>query len=360
MKQTLKRITAFLLMALLLAPTLISCGGVDTSAAVTYEKESVSKALFQYLCCLEKTEYLYEAYGVDSSSVSSSQLEDNAMIWTATDGKGATVADSLKTDVLESVQKLLYFKKYALDQGYVLSEENKKIIKEDFNEMIAQFEDKKEFNKEMEKYGIDYDEMLQYYYLQSIAWKGEDILFGEDGKMKVTEKTAKDYFDDKYVTVGCIFINTKNKTFANGKVVVLPADEKAAKIALADDVFKRASEGEDFNALCVEYSDQGKITEEKAKEGYTFTTGGFVNETAEKKAFEMKKGEVVRVDTDGGVYILQRRALNGSYFETEKEKIITQIEDLKKYSLVNAAAEKFEMKEEFLNELDIAALPHVV
>lgn len=358
MKQRVTKWTALLLAVVCASVSLFSCG--NQKSAVSYGKYEVSQALFQYLCCLEKTNYLYEAYGVDSSSVSSSQLEDNALIWTSVDVNGETVADSLKTDVLEDVQRLLYFQKYATDQGYVLTDENKKAIKEDFNKMISQFEDKKAFNKEMKKYGIDYDSMYEYYLMQSLAWKGEDLLFGDDGTMKITEDSARNYFNDKYVTVGCIFINTKNKTFSNGKVVVLPADEKAAKEAQADSVYARALAGEDFDTLCVENSDQGSITPEKSKEGYTFTTGGFVNSDAENKAFAMKKGEIARVDTDGGVYILQRRALNASYFEKASETIITQLEELKKYSLVNAVAEEFKLNEDFLNSLDIAALNHVV
>ncbi len=360
MKKQMKKIISLCLAAILIAFSLCACSGVDTGAAVSYGKLEISRSIFQYLCCMEKTNYLYEAYGVEPSSVSSSQLEDNSMIWTAVDASGASVADSLKTDVLEDVQRLLYFKQYALDQGFVLTNESKKAIKESFNEMIAQFEDKKEFNKEMKKYGIDYDEMFEFYQIQSLAAKGEDLLFGENGKMKVTEDTAKQYFNDKYITIGCIFINTKNKTFPNGKVVVLPADEKEAKEKQADDVFARAQAGEDFNALCVENSDQGAITPEKAKEGYTFTTGGFVNADAENRAFEMKNGEIARVDTDGGVYILQRRPLNSAYFESESETITAQITELKKYSLVNAESEKFKLDEDFLNDLDIVALPHVV
>ena len=360
MKKNMRKIISFCLALIFAVLPLASCGNVDTGAAVKYEKLEVSRSIFQYLCCLEKTKYLYEAYGVDSSQVSTSQLEDNSMIWTAVDGSGTSVADTLKTDVLEEVQRLLYFKKYALEQGFVLNDESKKAIKQSFNEMIAQFEDKKAFNKEMEKYGIDYDEMFEFYQLQSLAAKGEDLLFGENGSMKVTEDTAKDYFNDKYVTVGCIFINTKNKTFPNGKVVVLPADEKKAKEEQADSVYNRALAGEDFDTLCVENSDQGSITLEKAKEGYTFTTGGFVNGDAEKKAFEMKNGDIARVDTDGGVYILKRLVLNTSYFESESETIISQIAELKKYSLVNAEAEKFKLDEDFLNSLDIVALPHVV
>lgn len=358
MKHSLKKIAAALLALLFVALPLASCG--MGSAAVRYEDYEISQALFQYLCCLEKTGYLYEAYGVDSSQVSSSQLEDNEMIWEAQDASGTSVADALKADVLEDVQRLLYFQKYAADQGYVLGDEQKKTIKEGLNEMISQFDDKRAFNKEMKKYGIDYDEMYNYYLIQSLAAKGEDLLFGEDGTMKVTEEAAKKYYNDKYVTVGCIFINTKNKTFPNGKVVVLPADEKAAKEALAADVFSRAQAGEDFDALAAEYSDQPSITLEKSQEGYTFTTGGFVNGDAENRAFSMKKGEIARVDTDGGVYILQRRALNASYYENASEEILEQLTDLKKYSLINGVAEEFEMNEEFLNSLDIKALPHVV
>lgn len=359
MKRTYIRTIAFVLTLVLLAVPMAACSGVNTAAAVEYEKGKVSCALYQYLCSLKKTEYLYEAYGITSSDMSSSQLQDNPAIWEAKAADGTTVADTLKGEVLDDVKLLLYMKDYAEKEGFKLDKEKRAMVEAEFDKMVANFGSKSDFNKEMEKYGINYDQMLEYNYLQAIAYQGMQLLFGENGTMKVSEEAAEKYFKSNYATVSYLFINTKNKTYSNGKVVALPAEEKAAKIALADDVFKKAEAGEDFASLVMDYSDASR-EENFAKDGLTFKKGTFVNSQAEEKIWEMKKGEIARVDTDGGVYILSKKSLNDDYFESAKESIIQDLEEVKKFSLVSEVEEEFKLKTEFLNELDVAAIPHVV
>lgn len=354
-----KRILAICLLFSIFATALSGCASVDTKAAVKYDGAEISRAVFQYLCCMEKTNYLYEAYGVSTSQISSSQLEDNAAIWSAKAEDGSTVADTLKSQVLEQVKLMLYMKKVAEDAGYTLSAEQKRMVQNEFQKIVDQYDSKKNFNLQMKNYGVNYDQMLEYNYLQTLAYQGQELLFGENGSMKISEENAQKYYKNNYATVGCIFINTKNKTYANGKVVVLPEEEKQEKINLAKSVYDRAVSGEDFAALALEYSDQ-EMDEASAAQGYTFKKGGFVSDEVETKAFAMKVGEIIRVDTEGGVYILERKALNSSFFSEESENIIAELEEVKKFALVAEQEEKFSIDEAFLNSLDIAELLHVV
>lgn len=354
-----KRFLAFCFAILMLCPLFSGCAGVDTKAAVKYDGSAVSHAVFQYLCCMEKTNFLYEAYGVTSSQISSSQLEDNAAIWAAKAEDGSTVADTLKSQVLEEVKLMLYMKKVAEDAGYTLSAEQKRMVEAEFDKIVEQYDSKKNFNLQMKNYGVNYDQMLEYNYLQTLAYQGQELLFGENGSMKITEEGAQKYYKNNYITVGCIFINTKNKTYANGKVVALPEEEKEEKLDLAKSLYDRVLAGEDFAALALEYSDQ-KVDEASAKEGYTFREGGFVNAEVEEKAFAMKEGEIKRVDTEGGVYILEKRALNSKTFSEESEKIIEELEEVKKFALVAEEEDRYSIDENFLNSLDIAEILHVV
>ena len=359
MKTKSIRILSLLLAMIFIAGSaLVGCSSsVDTSSAITYGDFKVSRAVFLYLCSVEKTEYLYEAYGYSKDEVSSSQLQDNAMIWTATDSTGLTAAANLKMEVMQDIQVLLYLAQYAKDQGYVLTNEQKSQIREEFNSMIQIYETKKKFNQSMEAYGVDYDQLLEYNYLQTLAYKGNELLFGEEGSMKVSDDTAKTYFNKNYITIGSIFINTKNKTYPNGKVVVLPADEKAQKEQLANDIMTKLNAGEDFVTLCKEHSDRG--TDETAEKGYTFPANGFENATAEKKAFELQEGEYARVDVDGGVYIIRRMALDATYFQQAGESIRNNLESVRKFTLVADNMSKYVLDEDFINGVDISQHPHM-
>ncbi len=355
MKKARISITALLLVAAMLVTGCAASG----KKAVRYKDEAVSTAVFQYLCSQKKTDYLYEAYGLDKNSVSSSQLQDNPSIWKAVSEEGATVADTLKSEVLDEVKLFLYMSQYAQSQGYAMGAEEKNLVKSEFDKLVSNYGDKKTFNREMKKYGVDYDQMLEYNYLQTLAYQGLNLLFGENGSQRISEENLEKYYKGNYATVSCIFINTKNKTYSNGKVVGMPEEEKKEKLALADDIFAKVQAGEDFSALALKYSDQN-VDEDSAKKGYTFAKGGFVNEKAEEKVWELKSGEIARVDTDGGVYILRRRPLNMDHFEGAKETIRAQLEEVKKFALVSKAEKEFKINEDFLNELNIQEIPHVI
>ena len=348
-----KLVSLLLLLSLCLPMT--ACSKIDRTYAVRYGDFSISKGVFQYLCASEKTNYLYEAYGLSQDSVSASQLQDNAAIWTAQAADGTTVADDLKTRVLQAVQRYLYMQQVAKDKGYTLSAEQKKMIQEEFDKVVNNFDSKKAFNETMLPYGVDYDELLLFNQIQSLAWQGDELLFGESGTMKITEESAMKYFQNKYITVQSIFINTQNKTYPNGKVVVLPEAEKKEKEELADSLFARLQAGEDFSALCKEYSD----VEEESDGKYTFEKGGFINATAEEKAFAMEENTLEKVTTTEGVYLIRRCALDKDWFRQEKDNIISVLEEAKKISLVGDELTRYEMAEDFINNLDIAELPHL-
>ena len=91
---------AAILAAALLLTALSSCSSFSTKKIVEYKDQSVTEAVFRYLCCLEKTQYLYEAYNTDSSSTSASSLQDNAALWTMEDSNGVSVGETLKSSVL--------------------------------------------------------------------------------------------------------------------------------------------------------------------------------------------------------------------------------------------------------------------
>lgn len=355
MKHLQRKILALALALVLILPVFSGCSSIQKDSAVTYGSGEITKAIFQYLCCTEKTNYLYEAYGLDPNTYSASQLQDNAAIWSAKASDGTSVANNLKSQVLEKVQIYLYMQQHAKNKGYTLSAEQKKTIQKEFDKTIATFETKKAFNEHMAQYGVDYDQILAFQQMQSLAWQGNELLFGEGGSMEITTDSAKRYFEKNYISVSSIFINTKNKTYPNGKVVVLPDGEKEEKEALAKDLFARLEQGEEMGALAAEYSDASGKTWE-----YTFQKGGFVNSQAEEKAFEMKPGEILSVETSQGVYLIRRENLDQGHFESKSESICETLEQMKKISLILEVSEDFEMDEEFLNGLDIAALPHLV
>lgn len=346
--------------ALALALTLSLCLNVFSSCAggkdaVRYKDFGLIDAIFRYQCCLDKTSYLYEANGTTSDRTSASQLQDNAAIWAMEDAKGVSVAETLKQGVLNRLEWMLYLEQYAKDRGYTLTDEDRAEVKNDFNELVKNFETKSAFNKAMKNYGINYDQMYEYYLHQALASIGNYLLFGEGGAMEISESAAKAYYEKNYITVGVIYINNQNKTYPNGKTVYLPDGEKAEKTALAENLYQRLQNGEDFAALYREYSDR----QDANGDTYTFTHGEFGVDAVEEKAFALSVGTFAKVETDAGVFLLARRGLNNAYFEQEKKTVTTALEEAKKAELLEAAAADFILDEAFIDSLSVAELNFV-
>lgn len=358
MKKRVQRTICLLLTLILALSALTACSSVDSADAVSYQGNALSRAVISYLCAVEKTNYLYEAYGITSDDMSASELQDNEAIWSAATVDGLTVADNLKMDVLQQAQETLYFYHWAVSQGYTLTADVKASVKAQFDKMIRSFETKGEFSRYMSQYGADYDTILNYNYIQTVANKGQDLLFGEEGTMAATDTETKNFFDKSYITVGVIFINTKTKIYPNGKEVFLPEDEKAEKIRLAEELETKLAAGEDFATLAAEYSERGN--EEQHADGYTFNRGGFENAVVEEKAFDMSVGDTLRVDTDEGVYILRRMTLNDEHFANEKIAIRYTLNEIKKFSLLADELDRFTVDSDFFDSIDIAAMPHMV
>ena len=342
MKQALKRMLCIVLTLALALPFFAGCSS-DKGTAVKYGDYKISRAMFRYMCCVEKTNFLYEAYGVDSSTVSASKLTDNPSIWAAVSGEGESLGDVLKKRVLEEVRVTLYLEQYAKENGYVLTSTLRQSVEKEFNTMLTDFSDKKEFNQYLKRYGITYEEMIDYQCMQALAWRGAELLFGENGSMRVTEDSARKYYNANYATVESIFINTKNKTYPNGKTVALPAAEREEK------------------DLYLEHSDDQKVTEEIAQNGVTFAKGsGFASAAVEEAIFAMEVDGIRRIDDAAGVYLVARRQLNQKNFEDSKESIISILEKERKKGLVSGKEDQFSVDEDFIASLDIASINHVV
>ena len=357
-KKILLRPVAAILSLVLLCCSFVGCAAKKD--VVRYENLAVTSDIFNYLCSLKKTEYLYDAYQLSPSDVSSSQLQDNELIWATKDVDNVTVADHLKMAVLEEVQSLLYFAHIAVEQGYTLNSEQIKILENGFKKnIVSQFETKKEFNDYMKNYGITYDGMLEYYKLQTLAEQGTELLFGEAGTAKVSDEAAKAHFNKSYITMSAIFINTKNKTYPNGKVVLLPESEKAEKLRLVEETASRLAAGEDFAALCEEVSD-AKVSRDEAEKGATILKGSHSVSIVNDKLVEMKTGEYTRVDVDDGVYFIKRLSLDNSYFESEKEALVEEVEALKRADMIAQKFEQFVIDEAFVEAIDVAKMAFVV
>lgn len=358
MKKIFRSVLVLALCCALLLPAFSACSsGFETKPFLEYGSQSMTGAVFQYLCCLEKTNYLYEIYGKDSSSTSASALTDNPSFWVMQDENGTTVGEALKSGVLQNVKVMLYLAQYAVDAGYSLTDSDKAKMKANLDQLASNFHTKKEFNRAIAQYGVNYNLLYDYYLLQGQASIGNYLLFGENGKYTVNDDRTREYYVNNYTTIQAIYINNVNKTYANGKTVYMPDEEKAQKTALAEEVYRKLLAGESASELARAYSERS--TETTLEKGYTFKAGGFGVTQVEEAAKGLKIGESAKVETASGIYLIQRLALNMDMLTNEKDSISEELENADKLRLVNSVASQFTLNEDFYASIDVAALTHV-
>ncbi len=384
---------AAILAAALLLTALSSCSSFSSKKIVEYKDQSATEAVFRYLCCLEKTQFLYEAYKTDSSKTSASSLQDNAALWTMKDENGVTVGDTLKEQVLNRLKILLYLAQAASDAGYSLSASDKTKIKGELDSLASNFDTKKEFNKVLAEYGVNYDLLYEYYLLQGLASIGKYMLFGDGGKFAPTDARVQSYYDSHYFTFNFIYINNCNKTYPNGKTVVLTEEEKAAKNALIEELADKVAvlngekpaptvepvtsepatsepstseptepatrEPEEitFESVCRAYSE--RFTEDTIANGMTYRMGTFPIAALEKAVLEAEEGKFVRVDVEkDGVYFVTRLPLDQTKLSTERSSVETELEEIDEQGLTDSAAADFDVDEDVFASVVVADLKH--
>ncbi len=135
-------------------------------------------------------------------------------------------------------------------------------------------------------------------------------------KKEYTEEEKQEYFKNKYRRAKHILIAT-SETVTGKKLTEEELD--AAKVK-AEDLFKRAQNGENFDALISEFSeDPGSKTN---PDGYVFTDNTMVIEFQDG-VDSIKPGEFTLVKSDLGYHVIQRLALDETpeFFNAEYEKV---------------------------------------
>ena len=357
MNKTIFRALSLALACVLLSLAFTSCGGVDTKKAVSYEDYSLSRAQFQYLCCLKKTEDLYELYQLSPESTSSRALQDNAAFWTAADETGKTLGETLKEEVLQDVKELLYLEQVAKNADLTLTDAEKQEIRAQFDKLLTSYRDKDELNETMAQYGVDYDELLSYTYHQNLAHQGRTLLFGNGGSARVSDAAVQKRYEESYYAVQYLYLNHKNKTYPNGKTVVLPESESKAVQEKAEELLLRLTAGEDFLTLCAAYSES---TDTAAATGLVLEKGAFGDAAAEQAFLSSDGKQIEKVVTDQGIYLFRRTSLPASPAAEQQSALRSALEDEKLRERIRSVEDDFSVAESFLSSLDIATLPHVI
>ncbi len=195
-----------------------------------------------------------------------------------------------KGDMLSEFKKLAAIEKLSVEKGVPISEADIASI----NDYVEQF--KAIYGEDLYKQQLDLFYFTEDVYLNTNKYNYmlENLYTTYAGEEEILKYANENYVHVKHVLIGTLDEEGNEYT---GEVF----DEKTA---LANDIAKRAKDGEDFDALVKEYGEDPGM--EQTPEGYTFTYGMMVPEF-EAKSFELKEGEISEpVKTSYGYHIIQK------------------------------------------------------
>lgn len=215
-----------------------------------------------------------------------SQYEDvyGEEIWTKS-VDGTTMEDSIKNMALAKLSEIKTMVLLANRKGIVLDDSDLKKVDEATEKYYSSLN-----SKEIEVMGIDEELIRSMYADYALANKLYKITISE-----VNPEISDD--EARTITVEHILFKT-SETDADGKTTYMSSDDMAAVSRRANEVLLRARDGEDFEALAQEFSEDETMTLSFGK--------GEMDSIFEAAAFNLGKGEISNlIQTKYGFHIIK-------------------------------------------------------
>lgn len=367
MKTNISRPLLILLALLTLLPLLASCGAKPGKTVMEYEGYTLSENVYTYWLSYYKTSF-YDTF-LESGAFTE---ENYSEIFWDTDLGGVTIGEIAKAQIDDTINKILVSQKLFDDLGLSFTEEETAVIDQYVARDVQNAGSRSALNKALSQFGLNTKRLADIYLMEAKCQKVRNYFWGDNGIELPDAAAYEAYYQENYIRYKQIYIRTKDKdcldengdpiidpSIGDFKVEELTAEERAEKIALADELEARLADGEDFEALMGKYGEDEGMT--YYTDGYFASEGSFAVEYLDVLK-EMKTDEVRRYETGDGIYLLKKYPLTPGAYNAESSEafftgmdsmLMTQLEEDKFRPL----AEKITKDEEFFTDMTIKNCP---
>ncbi len=245
--------------------------------------------------------------------------------------------DLVKDYVFDSIKDTYGMFTLADKYDITLSDDDKANI-ESYIESSKEGMTDEEFEKSLEEAYMTkelYKFVLEVQQLEYLVY--EHIINESSGILKFDDTSLMKAIDEDFVRATHILLTFKNE------------EESNTKLETANQILKKLKNGEDFETLKEQYSEDTDL--KNNTDGYYFTHGEFENEF-EYAAFELKEGEISEVvTTEVGYHIIKRLPIEKEYVNKNIEALRAQYKTALYYELIEEAYKNFtpEYKDEYKN-----------
>lgn len=262
----------------------------------------------------------------------------NEEVWNTEIEGGKTFREEFEKEVMNGLISQEIVNQQAEKENITVTDEE---VANEISSYMQFIENVDEYNKFMEENGID-DKFLSEHFRKTLIFNQYRNKITSEAQ--ITENDLKEYYNahiedyrKEEIKASHILITTLNDM---GEP--LSEEETAKKESEAQDILARIKQGEDFEALAKEYSDDKASAVNGGDLGYFVK--GIMDQDLEKAAFELEKGQVSDVvKSSNGYHIIK---------VYDKREEITPYEDEKEYIV---GAIRYEIYNEKMEELKKAS-----
>ena len=245
--------------------------------------------------------------------MNSGGIED---FWDTAELEGKKLIETAREKALDEVINAVIIEQKAKEQGITITKDEESSINSQVTSMSAQLGSRDKYNEWLKEQGLTdelYRRFIKINYLSQKLMNADDI--------QVTDADIKDYYEKNIARVKHILVLT---TDSNNSP--LSDEEVAKKREEAEGLLKRAKDGEDFDKLVEEYSeDPGSKSQ---PDGYYLGMGfilgsqGSMVSEFEEASLALKVGEVSDiVETTYGFHIIKRYENDPAVMEQNKDQL---------------------------------------
>lgn len=326
----IKRILVCLLVLAMLLPVSACKNDEEISYAVKYNNTGITEGMYEYMYASLKRFYL-DTYD---------DIRDNADAWAEKVTEDQTYAEYVDSKIRETISVFVISAELYDSYGYSINSEGRALISEEVQSAVDYFGGEEKLTESLEEnFGMTGEDLRKVYEIQ---YKYERMLY-DSGMVQADDVARDEYYNEKYIRIKLIYIGTKNgyKTDDEGNLIIngnsyemyeLSAEEKADKIALADDILSRVERGELTFDDAYADTDVNEFDVSGYPNGLYFGRDNYADtgliEVAET-AFDMEVGDVGRVSDENGEFLICRYELiDGAYDSAEDYSQFADLDEL--------------------------------
>lgn len=282
-------------------------------------KAEIKSGLYAFILSDKKTDFLYLLSQYQESANSQITVMDNEDFWNTVPDKedGRTYKQLVEADIEAYCKRLVITKVLCKKYGISVTknEETKKEIEGLVQNHINAYGDKDSLNSYLYRFGINNEDLFEYYEMQYLVQALENFYYGTGGKTPIDSSLVNEKFLKEWAKVKSIYISytepkvtlpEKEESSRAEKVEIEGERTKEKAIEYANNLYEQIKNGS------VSFDDKYSISEDGIS-GY-FPDGQIIQKGTSTKAlddaiFEMKDDELKVVEGEAGVYLILKKKL---------------------------------------------------